>query len=79
MPVYYSLYNPPSMPYRGTIPRTAAFPLEQEEIVLGCRVLTAQDAHAALAQLPVGRTPRFSELRTANPTRSSEEYEKMSD
>jgi hypothetical protein len=73
MPVYYSLYNPPRMPYQGTVPRAAAFPLEQEETALGCRVMTAQDVHAALARLPVGRTPQFRELTVANPTTSSDE------
>jgi hypothetical protein len=74
MPVFYSLYNPPRMPYGGTVPRAAAFPLEEEEIALGCRVMTAQDVHVALARLPVGRTPQFHELTTPNPTTSSDKY-----
>ena len=67
IPVYYSLYNPPQMPYAGKVPRIAAIPLEQEEIILGCRVLTAGDAHEALSQLPVGRTPQFQEMVVMKP------------
>jgi hypothetical protein len=62
MPVYYSFYNPPDMPYEGAIPRVARLPLEEELTPLGCRVMTAEIAHAALAKLPIGRTPQFQEM-----------------
>lgn len=61
LPVYYLLYNPPTMPFQGMTPRAL-----KDEIVaensLGCRVLTSRDAHLALSLLPVGRTPRFVEM-----------------
>ena len=68
--VYYSFYNPPKMPYRSAIPRPASLPLQREDIPLGCRVLRAADAHRALANLPVGRTPQFAEIAVlaASPT-----------
>lgn len=74
MPVYYSLYNPPRMPYQGKVPRIAALPLEQEDIALGCRVMTAQDVHAALGRLPFGRTPQFRELVVVEPPTSVDQY-----
>lgn len=70
MPVYYSFYNPPTMPYEGVIPRST--PLEMQNIPLGCRVLTAVDAHIALEKLPVGRTPRFSEMVRESPAPTDE-------
>jgi hypothetical protein len=74
MPVYYALYNPPCIPYRGIVPRVAALPLEQDEIELGCRVLTAQDAHAALGRLPVGRTPQFKELTNGEKLTDADQF-----
>jgi len=74
MPVYYSLYNPPAMPYWGVVPRNAAFPLGQENIPLGCRVMTAQETHEALARLPIGRTPQFQELVVMASPASTDAY-----
>jgi hypothetical protein len=62
MPVYYTFYNPPTMPYKGTVPRIARTPLEEEDVQLGCRVMLANDAHVALGKLPIGRTPQFQEM-----------------
>src|SRR5260370_15078920 len=74
MRVYYWRYTPPGMPYQGTVPRNAALPLEQEDIPLGCRVMTAKEAHEALARLPVGRTPQFQELVVLEPPTSADPY-----
>ena len=67
IPVYYSLYNPPSMPFEGATPRPINTGPSADAIPLGCRVLTWQEAHAALAELPVGRTPRFIEMVRQTP------------
>jgi hypothetical protein len=64
IPVYYSLYNPPTVPFKGSTPYLVNTPPPVGDIplALGCRVLTSQEAHTALAQLPVSRTPRFIEM-----------------
>jgi hypothetical protein len=67
MPVYYSFYNPPTIPYEGEVPRIATMPLEVEEIELGCRVMTARDVHAAVRELPIGTTPQFRQIILASP------------
>jgi hypothetical protein len=61
IPVYYTLYNPGRMPTSGMVPRLVEEP-EEDSVQLGCRVLSAEEAHAALAVLPVGRPPAFAEL-----------------
>jgi len=70
MPVYYSLYNPPTIPYEGTVPRAATMPLETEQIELGCRVMTAPDVHAAIRELPIGTTPKFGQVVLSTPAMS---------
>jgi hypothetical protein len=70
MPVYYSFYNPPSIPYHGTVPRAAVMPLETDDIKLGCRVMTAGDVHTALNKLPTGTTPQFKHMTLAKPAMS---------
>ncbi len=67
MPVYYSFYNPPNMPYQGSVPRLAIMPLENEGIKLGCRVMTAHAAHAALNRLPTGTSPQFKDMTLPKP------------
>jgi hypothetical protein len=74
MPVYYSFYNPPNMPYAGSLPRRAALPLETEDLPLGCRVMTVTDAHMALARLPMGRTPQFQEMAVSTSMASSDSF-----
>src|SRR5205085_8461744 len=64
MPVYYSFYNPPRVPYQGAVPRIATLPLEQEEPKLGCRVMSAKEVHEILEKLPIGRTPQFCEMKS---------------
>jgi hypothetical protein len=70
MPVYYSFYHPPNIPYEGTVPRPAVIPLETEKIELGCRVMTARDVHAAVRELPIGTAPQFAQLVLAPPAMS---------
>ena len=62
IPVYYSLYNPPSIPFEGATPRLRTAGALAGDVPLGCRVLTREEAHAALARLPTGRTPSFSDM-----------------
>jgi hypothetical protein len=72
IPVYYNLYNPPTMPYRGLVP-ARALQTSGAAPELGCRVMTAGDVHGALAKLPSGRTPSFSEVvapRSVSPSDS---------
>jgi hypothetical protein len=61
IPVYYSLYNPPKMPYRGSVPPQG---LQASDATpeLGCRVMSARDVQAALANLATGTTPKFSDV-----------------
>ena len=77
IPVYYSLYNPPTMPFEGTTPWSVNTGPFTGDIPLGCRVLTSRDAHTALAQLPVGRTPRFIEMiRQKSAANSADPFDK---
>jgi hypothetical protein len=77
IPVYYSLYNPPTMPFEGTTPRTIPTGHSATDNPLGCRVLTSHEVHGALANLPVGRTPRFMEMvRKANAANAVDPHEK---
>lgn len=67
IPVYYSLYNPPSIPFEGTIPSVMPLSLTSEDIRCGCRVLRAADVHFILSHLPVGKAPTFAELALPDP------------
>jgi len=71
--VYYSFYNPPTVPYQNAVPRRAAFPLEDEGILVGCRVILAEAAHSVLSGLPIGRTPQFREM-VVDPPLSSDSF-----
>jgi hypothetical protein len=74
IPVYYTLYNPPRMPFEGFIPRLVDEP-EDRRIDLGCRVITATDAHAILSALPVGKPPSFAELVASSRSIDSKVHE----
>lgn len=65
IPVYYSFYNPPTIPFKGSLPRVSTLPSSPTAIPLGCRVLRAPDAHAALDKLPKGTTPQFIQMVVA--------------
>jgi len=68
IPVYYALYNPPSLPSSGLHPETGGInPLEDN--VVGCRVLKREEVNEILADMPVGATPSFAAM--ANPKRKS--------
>lgn len=68
VPVYYALYNPPSVPSSGLHPSTSGIStLEDNEV--GCRVLKREEVHGVLDQLPIGATPSFAALQ--NPMRKS--------
>jgi hypothetical protein len=64
MPVYYSLYNPPQIPFKGKVPLLAS-ERRVRTIKLGCRVLTAAEVHAVLNSMPTSRAPSFSKLVSA--------------
>ena len=61
IPVYYSLYNPATVPMTSTIPQihTETAP---PVIEVGCRVLTMSDVHGTLSSLAAGQRPRFMDL-----------------
>lgn len=68
IPVYYGLYNPPSVPSSGLHPETGRIlPLEENEV--GCRVLKREEVNDILGDLPVGSSPSFVALQ--NPNRKS--------
>jgi hypothetical protein len=66
IPVYYSLYNPATVPMASTVPQiNTGAPLPAVEV--GCRVLTIADVHGALSCMPAGQRPRFVDLVRAAP------------
>jgi hypothetical protein len=68
IPVYYALYNPPSVPSSGVHPETGGItPLEENDV--GCRVLRREEVNSILDQLPVGTTPSLAAMQ--NPKRES--------
>lgn len=68
IPVYYALYNPPSVPSQGVHPETGGIkPLEENEV--GFRVLKREEVNDVLKELPVGTTPSFGAMQ--NPKRES--------
>jgi hypothetical protein len=76
IPVFYSFYNPPTMPFQGTIPRLVSGNQAFADNQLGCRVLTSQDVHAALWRLSFSREPRFIEMtRQASATTVADPYD----
>lgn len=68
IPVYYALYNPPSVPSSGLHPETGGItPLAENGV--GCRVLRREEVNNILDQLPVGTTPSLAAMQ--NPKRKS--------
>lgn len=53
--VYYLLYNPHQIPFVVSYPLRERIRIEQ--IVIGCRVVDADDVHSALGGLATGRSP----------------------
>jgi len=64
VPVYYALYNPPTIPLSGLYPALAK-KREPEDNEVGCRVLRREEVHDALKQLPIGASPSFDGLKSA--------------
>jgi hypothetical protein len=68
IPVYYALYNPPSVPSSGLHPVSGGVKtLEDNEV--GCRILKREEVESILNDLPVGTTPSFGEMQ--NPGRKT--------
>jgi hypothetical protein len=59
MPVYYSLYNPLTIPFEGVVPSLSARVVPPNEV--GCRVLTSAEVHQALRE--TNGSPTFDELK----------------
>ncbi len=68
IPVYYALYNPPSLPSSGLHPASGGIK-SLEENQVGCRVLKREEVNDILDELPVGTTPSFGEMQ--NPGRKT--------
>ena len=73
IPVFYNLYHPPKIPYRGSVP-PPTLRLLKSAPALGCRVMRRQDVHAAMAKLVDGETPTFSQLVVAAPSNSADAF-----
>lgn len=68
IPVYYALYNPPSLPSSGLHPASGGIK-SLEENQVGCSVLKREEVNDILDELPVGTTPSFGEMQ--NPGRKT--------
>jgi hypothetical protein len=64
VPVHYLLHNPADLPYTRQVPAPAG-PDEFLANKIGCRVLPAQDVHAAMRLLTDHAAPRFADLPPA--------------
>lgn len=74
IPVYYGLYNPPSIPYSGLYPASSKLAKKSFVNELGCRILPSVDVHAALAKLTPGKSPTFQQLRSKKTRSPSGSY-----
>ncbi|MGR3716982.1 MAG: hypothetical protein ACU0B1_09580 [Thermohalobaculum sp.] len=61
LPVYYSLYNPIRLPYKGRLPEDAGKVIRGPN-ALGMRVQSSDVVHGKLAAMPLGKTPSYGEL-----------------
>lgn len=66
IPVYYGLYNPPTLPHEGTYPPTAGSPPQTRNDV-GCRIQPASDVHGAVARHTAGQAPTYRDLTLPSP------------
>lgn len=66
IPVYYSLYNPATLPMTSTVPQINPS-TPPPNVELGCRVLRMSDVHLVLSRMRAGQRPRFSDLVRAVP------------
>jgi hypothetical protein len=62
IPVYYLLYNPPTLPVDVQIPHIGAPAQDQDDV--GCRVIPAQHVRAAMAAANKGDVPTYGDIRT---------------
>ncbi|MGE0116613.1 MAG: hypothetical protein AB7S71_06410 [Dongiaceae bacterium] len=74
IPVYYGLYNPPSVPYAGLYPVSSKLARKSTSNDLGCRILPAVDVYDALAKLTPGKSPTFKQLRSKKAKSASASY-----
>lgn len=73
IPVFYNLYNPPTVPFESTIPRIAGTS-EDESIVCGCRVLRASEVHGILDSLPTGKAVSFKDASVPERKTKSDKF-----
>lgn len=66
IPVYYGMYNPLTLPFRGRYPAAPAANAQLGNEV-GCRVLRSDDVHAAMSRLPDGHSPSIADLTLTTP------------
>jgi len=71
IPVYYGLYNPLVLPFKGLYP---APPDANSQLTneVGCRVLRSVDVHAPIARLPGGQAPSVANLTLSKPLDASD-------
>ncbi|MDQ1159548.1 hypothetical protein QE385_003945 [Sphingomonas sp. SORGH_AS 950] len=71
IPVYYGLYNPLVLPFKGLYP---AAPDTNSHLAneFGCRVLRSSDVHGPLARLSDGQAPSVANLTLAMPLDASD-------
>lgn len=62
MPVYYAFYNPPDVPFIGSIPKPAGLPTPATP-QLGCRVFSSAEVRAVLTTISAGKSPTFAQMR----------------
>jgi hypothetical protein len=77
IPVFYSLYNPPAIPYLGEVPRRRVLEIKQADVRCGCRIQRAVDVHESLSRLPTGSTPSFVELQLREKYADGDDYDQF--
>lgn len=71
IPVYYGLYNPLVLPFKGVYPAAPGSTAHLANTV-GCRVLPSDDVHGPLARMPEGQAPSVANLTLAKPLDASD-------
>lgn len=71
IPVYYGLYNPLVLPFKGVYPSAPGSNAHLAN-TFGCRVLRSDDVHGPLARMAEGQRPSVANLRLANPLDASD-------
>ena len=65
MPVYYSFYNPLTIPFESIVPQVHGVRLDNENEI-GCRVIRSTEVHEILS--PLTRSPTFNEINRIDNT-----------